>query len=82
ELVKPGVIVALGAVAGQSMFGSSFRVGKSHGQVLEYEGRPVVTTIHPSSVLRERDGDARHAAMDGLIADLRSAVRLQKTLAA
>jgi DNA polymerase len=82
ELVKPHVIVALGAVAGQSMFGSSFRVGKSRGKVLEYAGHPVVPTIHPSAVLRARDDDARHAAMEGFIADLRSAARLQKTHAA
>jgi DNA polymerase len=82
ELVKPHVIVALGAVAGQAMFGTSFRVGKSQGQVLEYAGHPVVATIHPSAVLRNRDEDARKAAMDGLVADLRSAARLQKTHAA
>jgi uracil-DNA glycosylase family protein len=82
ELVKPDVIVVLGAVAGQSLYGSSFRVGKSHGQVLEYAERPVITTIHPSSVLRERDEEARHAAMNGFVEDLRGAVRLQKSRAA
>jgi DNA polymerase len=82
ELVEPHVIVAMGAVAGSSLYGSSFRVGKSHGQVLEYGGRPVVTTIHPSAVLRARDDHARLAAMDGFVADLRSAARLQKTRAA
>jgi uracil-DNA glycosylase family protein len=82
ELVQPAVIVTMGAVAGQSLFGTSFRVGKSHGEVLEYEGRPVITTIHPSAVLRARDEHARHSAMDGFVADLRSAVRLQKTRAA
>jgi DNA polymerase len=78
EAVQPDVIVALGAVAGQSMWGSSFRVGKAQGQTLEFQGRPAVATIHPSAVLRARDDHARHAAMDSLIADLRSAVRLQK----
>jgi DNA polymerase len=78
EAVRPDVIVALGAVAGQSLFGPSFRVGKAQGTTLEYDGRPVVATIHPSAVLRARDEHARRAAMDGLVADLRSAVRLQK----
>jgi uracil-DNA glycosylase len=82
EAVQPHVIVVMGAVAGSSLFGSSFRVGKAHGEVLEYNGRPVIATIHPSAVLRARDEHARHAAMDGFIADLRSAVRLQKTRAA
>jgi DNA polymerase len=82
EAVQPHVIVAMGAVAGTSLYGPSFRVGKSHGQALEYGGRPVITTIHPSAVLRARDDHARLAAMDGFVADLRSAVRLQKTRAA
>ena len=78
EVVQPEVIVALGAVAGQSMWGSSFRVGKAQGTVLEFHGTPAIATIHPSAVLRARDAHARAAAMDGLIADLRSACRLQK----
>ena len=78
EAVEPDVVVALGAVAGQSMFGPSFRVGKAQGTVLEYGGRPVIATIHPSAVLRSRDEDARHAAMEGFVRDLKSAVRLQK----
>jgi uracil-DNA glycosylase len=80
ELVEPDVIIALGAVAGQSLWGSTFRVGKAQGEVLEFNGRPAVATIHPSAVLRARDEHARHAAMDGMIADLRSAARLQKHL--
>jgi uracil-DNA glycosylase family protein len=79
ELVHPEVVVALGAVAGQSLWGSSFRVGKAHGQVLEYNGLPAIATIHPSSVLRARDSHARRSAIDGLVADLRSAARLQPT---
>ncbi len=79
ELVQPEVIVALGAVAGQSLWGSSFRVGKAHGQVLEFNGLPAISTIHPSSVLRARDSHARRAAVDGLVADLRSAARLHPT---
>jgi DNA polymerase len=82
ELIEPDVLVALGAVAGQSLFGTSFRVGKAQGEVLDYNGRPVIATIHPSAVLRARDEHARHSAMDGLVADLRSAARLQKSLAA
>ena len=78
EAVEPEVLVVLGAVAGQSLWGSSFRVGKAHGQVLQFKGHPAVATIHPSAVLRARDSHARHSAMDGLVADLRSAATIQK----
>jgi len=78
EIVGPEVIVALGAVAGQSLWGSSFRVGENHGKVLEFHEMPAIATIHPSAVLRARDRHARRAAVDGLIADLRSAARLHQ----
>jgi DNA polymerase len=78
DAVKPDVIVVLGAVAGQSLYGAKFRVGASHGQVLEYAGRPVITTIHPSAVLRMREEEERKAAMNSLVGDLKAAVRLQK----
>ncbi|HJR25380.1 MAG TPA: UdgX family uracil-DNA binding protein [Acidimicrobiales bacterium] len=64
------VAVALGAVAGETLFGPSFRVGAARGQVLELDGRPVVATIHPSAVLRAPSGDEREAAFEGLVGDL------------
>jgi uracil-DNA glycosylase len=64
------VVVALGAVAGESLFGPSFRVGASRGGVLDLEGRRVVATIHPSAVLRSPSGDEREAAFQGLVGDL------------
>jgi uracil-DNA glycosylase family protein len=63
-------LVTLGAVAGESLFGGSFRVGASRGQVLVYEGRPVVATIHPSAVLRSQTSEEREAAFEGFVADL------------
>jgi len=73
DLVDPEVVIALGATAGQAMWGSGFRVGAARGTVLEVRDRPAVATIHPSAVLRERDADARAASLEGLIADLRRA---------
>jgi uracil-DNA glycosylase family protein len=69
-------LVTLGAVAGESLFGGSFRVGASRGQVLEYEGRPVVPTIHPSAVLRSQTSEEREAAFAGLVRDLARAWKL------
>jgi DNA polymerase len=70
------VVVALGATAGQSLFGPKFRVGASRGVDLELEGHPVVATIHPSAVLRARSSEERAEAYEGLVADLRRAARL------
>jgi uracil-DNA glycosylase family protein len=66
------ILVALGATAGQSLFGSSFRVGTSRGEDLEFEGRRVVATIHPSAVLRG-DGEDRDRLYGQLVEDLRRA---------
>jgi uracil-DNA glycosylase len=73
-VVDPAVIVALGATAGQALFGSRFRVGESRGQVLDFDGHPLVATIHPSAVLRAREPAERDAQYAGFVADLRLAV--------
>ena len=71
EIVRDdAVVVALGAVAGESLFGPTFRVGKARGAVLDLEGRPVVATIHPSAVLRAPSSAEREAAFEGLVGDL------------
>lgn len=84
RLVDPEVIVALGATAGKSLLGSSFRVTRDRGSVLRcppLDGSPdgaehrVVATVHPSSVLRTDPGD-REAAFRGLVSDLRVAVEV------
>jgi len=74
EAIKPRLIVLLGAVAGEAVFGSRFRVGEYRGKVTEASLRtwqgPTVATIHPSAVLRAADPDARDRAYQGLVADL------------
>jgi len=75
-LVDPALIVCLGATAARALLGSSFRVTKQRGQVLELATpvgiRPVLATVHPSAVLRAV-GEDRDEAFAGLVADLRSA---------
>jgi DNA polymerase len=77
-LVEPELIVVLGATAGKALLGSSFRVTRVRGTVLEEEihGRVerLVPTVHPSSVLRADDRD-REAAYRGLVSDLKVAAR-------
>jgi uracil-DNA glycosylase len=72
--VRPGLVVLLGAVAGEAMFGSRYRVGEHKGQAEEaslgsWRGL-VVGTIHPSAVLRGPDQEDRDRAYAGLVADL------------
>jgi uracil-DNA glycosylase len=76
KLVDPALIVCLGATAARALLGSSFRVTKQRGEVLELATpvgvRPVLATVHPSAVLRAT-GDDRDEAFAGLVADLRTA---------
>ena len=76
KLVDPALIVCLGATAARALLGSSFRVTKQRGEVLELAtpvgDRPVLTTVHPSAVLGAT-GDDRDEAFAGLVADLRTA---------
>ena len=54
------------------MLGPAFSVTRQHGVVERAELAPlVVATIHPSAVLRARDGDDRDERYAGLVADLR-----------
>jgi uracil-DNA glycosylase len=73
-VVRPRLVVLLGAVAGEAVFGSRFRVGEHKGKVEEaalgqWKGL-VVSTIHPSAVLRGDDPEARERSYAGLVADL------------
>jgi uracil-DNA glycosylase family protein len=73
-LIRPRLLVLLGAVAGEAVFGSRFRVGDHKGKVEEAEFGQwrglVVSTIHPSAVLRADDPQARERSFAGLVADL------------
>ena len=74
-------MVCLGATAAQALLGRIFRVTQRHGELIRDTAiaTVVVATIHPSSILRAPDEDARHAAMGMLIDDLRKAGAVMKT---
>ena len=70
-LVKPKVVVCLGATAAQALLGASFRVTKDRGKFVEWDLEPMVTaTVHPSSILRA-DDEQRAAELAALVADLK-----------
>jgi len=61
ELVKPEALIVLGATAAKALLGSSFKVTRHRGELLDSELAPLVSaTIHPSAILRSR-GDAERA---------------------
>ena len=71
-VVRPRVLVCLGATAAQSLLGKQFRVTKERGRWLESDLAEYVTaTIHPSAVLRERDTESRHRALAELVGDMK-----------
>jgi DNA polymerase len=71
DVVKPKVIVALGATAAQALLGRGFRVTQRRGKVISTGAIPIIATVHPSSILRAADDETRHAEMARFIEDLR-----------
>ena len=71
--VRPRVVVAMGATAARAVLGRDVAVGELRGRLLDEAGHTVVVTAHPSSILRVRDDDERHAALAALVADLKVA---------
>jgi uracil-DNA glycosylase family protein len=67
--VRPRTVATLGAVAAKALLGSGFRLTAERGHVLDWEGRRLVPTVHPSSILRG-PVERRDEAMDALVADL------------
>jgi uracil-DNA glycosylase len=74
--LKPAVIVCLGTTAVQSLLGPKITIAKAKGQVFETAFGRVVVTRHPSSVLRMKEKEERHAALQELVEDLKFAAKL------
>jgi DNA polymerase len=77
KVIKPEVLVLLGATAAQSVWGPAFRIMKERGIVKRGElAEAILATIHPSAVLRAPDDEARRQLRDTLVDDLRVVARL------
>jgi DNA polymerase len=78
--IKPVVLVALGAIAASVIAGSGTRVLRDRGKPIDSPlARFVTVTVHPSSILRAPDAEARAAARKAFVKDLRTiAARLKK----
>ena len=76
QLVKPRAIICLGATAAQALLGKQFRVTAHRGTFISSSLAPLVlATVHPSSILRERDDDARRREEQRFVDDLRKVAR-------
>lgn len=84
KVVKPEVVVLLGASAAQGIMGRQFRVTQQRGQWVQSNIAPLVmATVHPSSILRAPDDDSRHEEMRKFVNDLKKiAAQLQQRRAA
>jgi DNA polymerase len=72
DIVRPRVMVCLGATAAQALLGRQFRVTAHRGEFIESTLAPyVMATVHPSSILRAQDDETRHREMEQFVQDMR-----------
>lgn len=72
EIVRPDVLVALGATAAQSIIGRDFKITEQRGEILPaVDGGPrLLATYHPSAILRARTPEDRERMLAALVGDL------------
>lgn len=79
RVVKPQILVCLGSTAAQSLLGRTFSVTRQRGQLVDSPlARFVIATVHPSSILRAPDDDARHQQMRAFVNDLKTVAALAR----
>ncbi len=72
-VVRPDVIVCLGATAAQALLGRTFKVTQHRGEMIPSSLAPFITaTVHPSAILRAPDDETRHEEMARFIEDMRA----------
>jgi DNA polymerase len=83
-VVQPAIVVCLGATAGRAVLGRAVRIGDERGRILVDEPKAVpgvpatLLTSHPSSVLRLREREERHAALAAIVDDLEEAAAVSR----
>jgi len=76
-VIKPKVLVCLGASAAQALLGKDFRVSRDRGKLVNSNLAPhVLATVHPSSILRAQDDESRRLQLQAFIEDLRQVARV------
>jgi DNA polymerase len=78
-LLKPAVIIAMGATAVRGVLGRAATIKSLRGKTLALDdGSTGLVTIHPSALLRMDDDEEKEAAYRAFVADLRRAAQLAK----
>jgi DNA polymerase len=71
QTVRPRALVCLGATAAQALIGRGFKVSTQRGELVDSPLAEIVTaTVHPSSILRAPDDEARRIAYKEFVQDL------------
>ena len=77
RVVKPEILVCLGATAARALLGTKFSVMRQRGQLVESPLAPyALATVHPSSILRAPDDSTRRSQRRDFIHDLENVARL------
>ena len=75
-LVKPEIVVCLGATAAHAVIGKKHRLLQERGRFFEHPiAKSVTATVHPSAILRAPTPEQRHAAYEAFVADLKAVRR-------
>ena len=78
-LLKPKLIVCMGATAAQALLGGKFRLTQHHGEFISTPLKlPIIATVHPSAILRARTDEDRHNMTDQFVSDLKAVARKLK----
>jgi DNA polymerase len=81
-VVRPEVLVCLGATASQALLGRSFKVSRQRGEFIVSPLAPrVLATVHPSSLLRAPDDETRRRETTRFVEDLKKVARALKARA-
>ncbi len=77
DLLKPEVVVCLGATAAQTLLGRDFKVSQRRGELIESSlAKHITATVHPSSILRAPDDESRRAEYARFVADLKKIAKV------
>jgi uracil-DNA glycosylase len=72
-IIKPEIVVCLGATAAHAVIGKKYRLLEARGRFFEHSiAKSVTATVHPSAILRAPTPEQRHAAYEAFVADLKA----------
>ena len=76
-VIKPELVVAMGATAAQSVFGKATPINRNRGRLIDLaDGAKALVTVHPSYLLRLPDADAKAREYQRFVDDLGIAATL------